>query len=42
LADAKGLAYLLSVMSALVKDTELEQRILALEESTKPSVRGAP
>jgi hypothetical protein len=35
LADAKGLAYLLSVMSALVKDTALEERILSLEGQLK-------
>jgi len=31
LADAKGLSYILTVMSALVKDTALEERIAALE-----------
>lgn len=31
LDQAKGLAYLLQVMSALMKDTELERRIVALE-----------
>jgi hypothetical protein len=31
LNEAKGLAYLLQVLSALVKDTDIERRIAALE-----------
>ena len=31
LTDAKGLAYLLSVLTGLVKDTDIERRIAALE-----------
>ena len=31
LTDAKGLAYLLSVLTGLVKDTDIERRIDALE-----------
>ncbi|MEO9163481.1 MAG: hypothetical protein ABI349_13960 [Casimicrobiaceae bacterium] len=31
LTDAKGLAYLLSVLTGLVKDTDIERRITALE-----------
>jgi hypothetical protein len=32
MAEAKGLAYLLSVMSALLKETALEERVRTLEE----------
>jgi hypothetical protein len=35
LTDAKALAYLLSVVSALVKDNALEERILVLEQQLK-------
>ena len=39
MVEAKGLAYLLSVMSTLVKETLLEERIRRLEETmTKPAV----
>ncbi len=34
LTDAKGLAYLLSVLTGLVKDTDIERRIAALEGAT--------
>jgi hypothetical protein len=34
LDEAKGLAYLLQLMSNLVKDTALEQRVAALEGAT--------
>ncbi len=41
LADAKGLAYLLSLMSALVKDTALEERVLSLEGQLKTTTGSA-
>jgi hypothetical protein len=39
LDQAKGLAYLLQVMSGLIKETELERRVAALEGVTGESPR---
>lgn len=39
LDQAKGLAYLLQVMSGLIKETELERRVSALEGATGGSSR---